>query len=323
MAATGTTHLVETMRDAATAFVAALEETQRVELGARLEDPAYRQWSYLPGPRDGLPLAVMSPHQRHLALALLDTGCSAGGAQTARAVIELDFIRRELGGGNPHPGDDRFWFRVFESPGDRAWAWRVNGHHLAVQVAVVGAEVAVTPSFFGTEPATVPSGPHEGLRVLTTEEDLARGLLTSLDDDQRRQAVTSGTAPSDILTRHDPVADPSVVASGIGHGDLDAAQQGLLQRLVRHYFGRVAEPAAEASWADAREAGLDEIRFAWAGGARPGEGHYYSLLGPTFLVEYDNTQDDANHIHSVWRDLRHDWGDDLLARHYAASPHRA
>jgi Protein of unknown function (DUF3500) len=322
MAATSTTHLVDSMRDAATTFVAALEESQRVELGARLDDPGYRQWSYLPGPRDGLPLAAMSPEQRHLALALLDTGCSAGGAQTARAVIELDFIRRELGGGSPQPGDDRFWFRVFGSPGEQAWAWRVNGHHLAVQVAVVGDELAVTPSFFGTEPATVPSGPHEGLRVLTTEEDLARELLTTLDEDQRRLAVTSVTAPADILTRHDPVADPSVVAGGIGHGDLDGAQQGLLQRLVRHYFGRVAEPAAEASWADAQEAGLDEIRFAWAGGARPGEGHYYSLLGPTFLVEYDNTQDGANHIHSVWRDLRHDWGDDLLAQHYAARRHR-
>ena len=322
MAATGTTQRVTTMRGAATAFVAALEESQRVELGARLEDPGYRRWSYLPGPRDGLPLAAMSPEQRHLALALLDAGCSAGGARTARAVIELDFIRRELGGGNPQPGDDRFWFRVFGSPGDHAWAWRVNGHHLAVQVAVVGAEVAVTPSFFGTEPATLLSGPHEGLRVLPVEEDLARELLAALDDGQRRLAVTSGTAPSDILTRHDPVADPSVVVGGIRHGDLDGGQQGLLQRLVRHYFGRVAEPAGRAAWADAREAGLDEIRFAWAGGARRREGHYYSVLGPTFLLEYDNTQDDANHIHSVWRDLRHDWGDDLLAQHYAASRHR-
>jgi hypothetical protein len=322
MAATSTTQLVDTMRTAATAFIAALEERQHVEMGAQLDDPAYQQWSYLPGPRDGLPLAVMSPDQRDLALALLDTGCSAGGARTARAVIELDFIRRELAGGNPQPGDDRFWFRVFGSPGDPAWAWRVNGHHLAVHVAVVGTEVAVTPSFFGTEPATVPSGPHQGLRVLTTEEDLARKLLTTLDDGQRRQAVTSGTAPSDIITRHDPVADPSVVASGIGHGDLDAGQQALLQRLVRHYLDRTAEPAARAAWADAQEAGLDEIRFAWAGGARPGEGHYYSVLGPTFLLEYDNTQDDANHIHSVWRDLRHDWGDDLLAQHYAAGQRR-
>jgi hypothetical protein len=263
----------------------------------------------------------MTPAQRDLALALLDTGCSAGGRRTARAVIELDMIRRELGGGTPEPGDDRFWFRVFGSPEDGAWAWRVNGHHLAVQVAVVGGDVAVTPSFFGSEPARVTSGPHAGLRVLTTEEDLARELLTGLDEDQRRAAVTSDTAPPDILTRHDPVADPAVIGRGIGHGDLGPDQQATLQRLVRHYFERTPQAPAQAAWADAVDAGLDEVRFAWAGGAHPGEGHYYSVLGPTFLLEYDNTQDDANHIHSVWRDLRNDWGDDLLARHYATSPH--
>ena len=321
MAATDTTRLVEGMRARAAALVAALAHEQRQELGADLEDPGYRHWSYLPGSRDGLALAAMDPAQRERAMALLDAGCGAAGARTARAVIELDLIRRQLGGEQPRPGDDRFWFRFFGSPADPAWAWRVNGHHLAVHVAIVGTEVAVTPSFFGSEPARVPSGPHEGLRVLTAEEDLARSLLSGLDDGQRRQAVTSATAPHDILTRHDPLADPSRLGQGIGHGELDDGQQALLHELVRHYFGRVAEPAAEAAWAEVVATGLDEVRFAWAGGAQPGEGHYYSVHGPTFLVEYDNTQDDANHIHSVWRDLRHDWGDDLLARHYAVGHH--
>jgi hypothetical protein len=321
MATTTTAQLLDTMRTAAAAFTAALDDAQRLELAASLDDPGYRHWSYLPGSRDGVPLAAMTTEQRDLALTLLDAGCGAAGARTARAVIALDLVRRRLGGGDPRPGDDRFWFRVFGSPADAAWAWRVNGHHLAVHVAVVGDEVAVTPSFFGSEPATVTSGPHRGLRVLTVEEDLARELLTSLDHDQRRTAVGSDTAPPDILTRHDPVADPALLGRGIAHGDLDDGQQARLQQLVRHYFGRVAQPAADAAWEEAVAAGLDEVRFAWAGGARPGEGHYYSVHGPTFLLEYDNTQDHANHIHSVWRDLRHDWGDDLLARHYAEGHH--
>jgi hypothetical protein len=319
--ATTTAQLVETMRGAAAAFTAALDDDQRAELAASLDEPGYRQWSYLPGSRDGVPLAAMSAEQREVAMALLDAGCGTAGARTARAVIELDLVRRQLGGGDPRPGDDRFWFRVFGSPADAAWAWRVNGHHLAVHVAVVGHEVAVTPSFFGSEPATVTSGPHRGLRVLTVEEDLARELLTSLDEEQRRKAVDSATAPPDILTRHDPVADPALLGRGIGHGELDGTQQARLGGLVRHYFGRAAEPAAAAAWDEVVAAGLDEVRFSWAGGARPGEGHYYSVLGPTFLLEYDNTQDQANHIHSVWRDLRHDWGDDLLARHYAEGHH--
>jgi len=320
MTATSTAQLVETMRAAAATFLDALGG-ERGRATAGLDDPGYRRWTYLPGPRDGLPLSAMSPVQREAALTLLDHGCGVGGARTARAVIELDMIRRELGGGSPEPGDDRYWFRVFGSPSDVAWAWRVNGHHLAVHVAVVGSQVAVTPSFFGSEPATVPTGAHSGLRVLTTEEDLARELLTSLGDDQREQAVFSPTAPRDILTRDDPVADPAVVARGIGHDDLDGTQQALLHRLVRHYFGRTPQGRAQAAWDEVLEAGLAQVRFAWAGGSRPGEGHYYSVLGPTFLLEYDNTQDDANHIHSVWRDLRHDWGEDLLARHYAARPH--
>ena len=306
------------MAEAASALVATLAPEQQQAVAADLQDPDVREWSYLPGPRAGLSLAEMTSGQRESALALLDTGCSATGAQTARAVIELDMVRRQLGGGAPEAGDDRFWFRVFGSPADEAWAWRVNGHHLAVQVTVVGTELTVTPSFFGSEPARVRSGPHAGLRVLTAEEDLARELVGSLDEGQRQRAITSPAAPHDILTRHDPVADPSRISAGIGHADLHPDQQQRLQRLVRHYFGRTPEVASAAAWEAADRAGLDHVRFAWAGGTNPGEGHYYSVLGPTFLVEYDNTQDDANHIHSVWRDLTDDWGGDLLARHYAA-----
>jgi hypothetical protein len=319
---TATARLVSRMAGAAEGFLATLGKPETDAVGDGLDGPGFREWSYLPGPRDGLSLAEMTPAQREAALSLLDTGCSTSGARTARAVIELDLIRRQLGGADPQPGDDRFWFRVFGTPAaDGAWAWRVNGHHLAVQVTVVGDALTVTPSFFGSEPGTVPSGPHEGLRVLTAEEDLARTLLESLDEDQRRSAITSEIAPPDILTRNDPVADLSRITGGIAHGDLTTGQQTGLQGLVRHYFGRTPEPASAAAWASACEAGLDEIRFAWAGGTRPGEGHYYSVLGPTFLLEYDNTQDDANHVHSVWRDLTNDWGGDLLARHYATGQH--
>jgi hypothetical protein len=319
---TATARLVSRMAGAAEGFLATLGPPESDAAAGELDGPEFREWSYLPGPRAGLPLSEMTPTQREAALTLLDTGCSATGAQTARAVIGLDIIRRQLGGGDPQPGDDRFWFRVFGSPtADGPWAWRVNGHHLAVHVTVAGGDLTVTPSFFGSEPGTVLTGPHEGLRVLTAEEDLARILLGDLDEDRRRAAITSEVAPHDILTRNDPVADLSRIAGGItggiAHGDLTLGQQDGLERLVRHYFDRTPEPAAVAAWAAAHEAGLDEIRFAWAGGTRPGEGHYYSVLGPTFLLEYDNTQDDANHIHSVWRDLTDDWGGDLLARHYA------
>jgi hypothetical protein len=312
------------MTVAAEAFLDGLDPDQRAAATARLDDAGFRRWTYLPGPRDGVALADLDEGQRQAALALLDTGCSVTGAQTARAVVELDMVRRLLAGATPDPHDHRFWFRVFGTPTrDGAWAWRVNGHHLAVHVSVAGEALAVTPSFFGAEPAHVPSGPRAGLRVLPTEEDAARALLHSLDDAQRAVAVTADEAPDDILTRFDPVADPSRIARGIAHADLRPDQQGELERLVRHYFGRATEPAAEQAWEAAVQAGLEEVHFGWAGGSEPGQGHYYSVLGPTFLIEYDNTQDGANHVHSVWRDLRGDWGTDLLARHYANEHHAA
>ena len=320
MATNGTDRVVGRMVHAAEAFLATLDDAQRAMVSATLGAPDFQEWSYLPGPRPGLPLAELDPRQHAAALELLDAGCSASGAATARGVIELDLIRRQLAGATPDPGDDRFWFRIFDSPSqDGAWAWRVNGHHLAVHLTVAAGSVTVTPSFFGAEPATVPRGPHQGLRVLRQEEDLARELVASLDGSRRQEAITSDTAPDDILTRHDPVADASRIDRGLAHAAMTGQQQALVERLVRLYFDRAPEPAAAAAWSCAEEAGLGQIRFGWAGGTHPGQGHYYSLLGPTFLIEYDNTRDGANHIHSVWRDLRDDWGEDLLARHYAAA----
>jgi Protein of unknown function (DUF3500) len=310
------------MIDAANAFVAALDPQQRAAATASFDVPDHRQWTYLPGPRPGLALADMSDEQQHLALDLLDTGCSATGARTARGIIQLDMIRRQLSarpGNDPRPVDHRYWVRVLGHPGtDEPWAWRVNGHHLAVHVTVAGTGIAVTPHFFGAEPAIVPHGPHEGLRILPDEEELARTLLAALDPDQRSVAITLPEAPPDILTRADPVADPGVLHGGLTYTQMSGDQRETLQRLVRLHFDRAPREVADASWQDAVDAGLEAVTFGWAGPQERGRGHYYAVSGPTFLLEYDNTQDDANHIHSVWRDLRNDWGEDLLSAHYAA-----
>jgi hypothetical protein len=307
------------MSTAATAFLSSLSAEQRAAATTSFHTPEHRVWMYLPGPRPGLALAGMTSDQQALALEMLDSGCSIDGARTARAVIELDRIRRELGGRSVEPGDHRYWVRILgEVSDDTPWAWRVNGHHLAVHVTVVGDRIAVTPNFLGAEPAVVPHGPHHGLRTLPDEEELARALLATLDPAQHAIAVVSGIAPHDILTRQDPVADPSVLPAGLPYAQMSGEQRELLQRLVRCYFDRAPLDHAAGCWQHAVDAGLDAIRFSWAGSDHRGRGHYYAVAGPTFLVEYDNTQDHANHIHSVWRDLRNDWGEDLLADHHAA-----
>ncbi len=251
--------------------------------------------------------------QHTLAVELLRSAHSPEGGDLAFGAVEVERVRRELATGSP-PAGDRYWLRVLGDPdGDQPWGWRINGHHLAVHVVVGPAGTTVTPHFIGSEPATVPSG----RRILGAEEDLARRLAAGFDPDQRVLGISSGLAPDDILTRADPVADPAVLPTGIGWGQLHPEQQDILGRLVRRYLGRAPAAYALACWRDAEAAGLERIRFAWAGPTTPGEGHYYCVRAPEFLIEYDNTQDGANHAHSVWRHLRDDWGGDLLHDHYA------
>ena len=311
------------MRKAAVAFLSALTEDQRARATAAFDTPDHREWTYLPGSRPGLSLREMDERQHRLATALLGTGLGEPGQATAGSIMALEAVLAALerSAGKPgwqrrHPG--HFWVRVLGTPERQTpWAWRVNGHHLAVHLTVVGDEVAGTPQFFGANPAVVPRGPEQGLRTLPLEEDLARDLLGLMDADQLAVAVTDPVAPQDIATRRDPVADPAVVPRGLAHGDMLPAQRRAFERLLRLYVDRLTPSLADAAWQAITGPHLPSTTFAWAGPLERGAGHYYAVRSPAFLLEYDNVQDDANHIHTVWRDLRRDWGADLLAAHHA------
>jgi hypothetical protein len=295
--------------DVARALLASLDAGQSRLVRGELTDPALRRWTYLPGDRPGLPMEDLTAAQHALAIELLQ---SCDGNDLAMGAVEVERVRRELAGGSP-PAGDRYWLRVLGDPdGDGPWGWRINGHHLALHVIVTAGGTTYTPHFIGSEPAVVPGGG----RILGLEEDLGRRLATGFDPDQRALGVSADVAPADILTRFDPVADPSVLPDGIGRDQLTPSQQEILDRLIQRYFHRAPTPYAQACWRDATAAGLEQIRFAWAGPTTAGEGHYYCVRAPEFLIEYDNTQDGANHAHSVWRHLRHDWGGDLLRAHY-------
>lgn len=313
------TTAAEDARRCAGALLASLDERQRGLVGGDLADPDLRQWTYLPGDRPGLSMELLTAAQHALAVELLESAHSPEGAALAIGTLEVERVRRELAAGAP-PKGDRYWLRVLGDPdGDGPWGWRINGHHLAVHVVVAPGRTTVTPHFVGSEPAVVPTGAHAGRRILGVEEDLARRLATGLDPDQRALGIVADVAPDDILTRYDPVADPALLPEGIGRDLLRPAQREVLDRLVRRYLGRAPAPYAEACWREAEAAGLDRIRFAWAGPTAPGGRHYYCVRAPEFLIEYDNTQDNGNHAHSVWRQLRDDWGGDLLRAHYTRS----
>ena len=311
--------------DAVRHWLGSLDPGQRSRAVFPFDSAERFVWDYVPGTRRGLPLAEMTATQREAALAMVDASLSGRGAGEVRAIIALEPVLGELertaGTPNmPRRDAELYWFAVFGEPGDHSpWSWRVGGHHLAVQSTVAdGTVIGSAPSFLGANPATVPGGPSAGTRAIDGEETLARTLLASLSPSQRRLAVVDPVAPPDILSGNGRRADLREVPSGIRFEQLETAQRDGLERLVRHYLDRSDADVAEAAWSRIRAAGLASLTFAWAGSDVPRRGHYYAIRGPSVLIEYDNTQNGANHIHAVWRDLANDWGEDLLAAHYRA-----
>jgi hypothetical protein len=299
------------MREHARALLDLVSGEQRRSLWHPWESADRRRWKYTPGPRPGLALAGMDTRQRDAATTLMRSALSEAGFATARAVIELESVLHDLEQQRGEPGYERrhpehYWFAVFGDPAEpAAWGWRVAGHHVCVHATVVGGSAVVLPLFLGANPALAP----DGRRALGAEEDLGRELVLSLSDAQRRDAVLSDDAPSDILTGNAVRAEIAAVPAGLRHADLTAPQQAVFERLLRLYLGRSDPPVAVP-------VPLGEATFAWLGSTAVGEGHYYAMRAGSLFVELDNTQDGANHVHTVVRDVERDWGEDLLASHY-------
>jgi hypothetical protein len=172
----------------------------------------------------------------------------------------------------------------------------------------------------GTNPAEVKTGPRKGLRVLADEEDLGRQFVKSLNEEQKKAAIFSETAPKEIITEAKKHVDP-LESSGVSGSKLSAKQKAALLKLIQNYVNRYRADVAADDLKKIQKAGIENVQFAWAGGLERGEGHYYRVQGPTFLLEYDNTQNNNNHIHAVWRDFKDDFGEDLLRQHYRDTPH--
>ncbi|KGN33177.1 hypothetical protein N802_14095 [Knoellia sinensis KCTC 19936] len=317
--AAATAATIQALSTAADALTAMLSPAQRDAAFAVLDDPTWTQWSYLPGDRPGLSLEAAPPDVLDAVKALVAASHSPHGARLVEGAIEVERERRRLVTGEK-PSGDRYWVRVYGTPGsDQPWGCRFNGHHVGVHVSVADGAVTVTPHFVGAEPARIPEGPLAGARLLGPEEDLARDLLAQMSPAQLSQAITSDMAPADILSGMDPVVDPSVLPQGVRRADLDAGARRAFDALVRRYLDRLPEAYAREWWEEAMDVAADDLAFAWAGGTRVAEGHYYCVTSPVLLIEYDNTQDDANHAHSVLRHLRDDFGGDVLRRHRRAA----
>lgn len=310
--------LAAAMRATVRGLVDQLDTDQRRRMIMPFDSDLHRSWTYFPGERPGIRLGDLDDAQLESALDLLQLIHSVRGWSDTQLLFSVEAVRQQL----VRRRDLPYWLVVLGDPaGSQPWAWRINGHHLLAQATVVGDQVSGLPHFFGAAPATVLSGPHTGLRALPREEDLARELMLALQDDQRGTALIAVEAPADIASRWDPVAVVPEQPRGISYARLDRFQRELFVALLRQYVDRATPAVANQAWADITDAGLDQVHFGWAGPVESGAGHYYALTGPSLLIEYDNTQDDTNHIHSVWRDLRRDFAGDLLAHHYAHAHH--
>jgi hypothetical protein len=327
------TRVAGQMADAAQGWLDLLDDEQRVvAAGARpsedASDDERRRWFYTPTDHGGLTFHQQRPGQQQAAMRLVASGLSPEGFVTVAAVIGLENVldrdegftttsdrartrRRDVG---------LYYLRVFGEPGgDRPWGWRFGGHHVSLNNLVVDGElVSTTPCFLGANPARSALLGGGINRPLGQVEDLARELVRSLPDELTAHAVLAGAPPPDIVTGNRGtvlVDDPALATpeGGVAGGDLDRTQREILRALLSTYFDRV--PSAVSPMSAYDDDALDAVRFAWVGSTEAGRPHYYRLLGPNLLAEWDNTQRDGNHAHSVWRDPSSDFGLDVLAAH--------
>jgi hypothetical protein len=313
---------------AANNFLRSLTEEQRQKATFSFSDEERFNWFYVPIERKGLRLKDMTTEQRKLATALLELPLSEQGVQKAKAIMEMEVILKALENlppENDRRDPDKYYFSVFGTPSTQdPWGWRIEGHHLSLNFSsVTGEVVAQTPAFMGSNPAIVPSGPQKGKQILKQEADLGFALLNSFSAEQLKKVMIAEVAPNEIVTsntRKAMLKNPE----GILYWEMAPAQQKLFDQLLQVYLNNYQKDLAQALRSKVNKAGMDKMYFAWAGSKEPaiGKAHYYRLHSPVILIEYDNSQNNANHVHTVIRDLTNDFGEDALNAHYQQHSHK-
>ncbi|MFK7846966.1 MAG: DUF3500 domain-containing protein [Rhodothermales bacterium] len=309
------------MIEAAQHFLSLTNAEEKQVLVYPFESEERTFWNFVPmtGERKGLVLRDMSTDQKMALHALLQSTLSTKGYLKTTGIQQLERILGVLEDRPVYRDPTSYYLTIFGTPAaDTAWGWRFEGHHLSLNFSSVNNELAIAPAFMGSNPSKVLEGTFAGLRVLSEEIDVARTLMASLSPEQQATAIISDTSPREIITGNERKA---VLESyeGLKYTDMKPHQQMLLKSLINVYAGNLRADVAQAELDRIEAAGYDKLYFAWAGSLIPDAGHYYRIHGTTLLIEYDNTQTEANHIHTVWRDLTNDFGRDLLHKHYEDS----
>jgi hypothetical protein len=317
---------VSQMADRADQFLMSLSDEERGRATFDFESDERVRFHFIPPEvfeRQGLTLKEMSSEQKDRAQALLRTGLSQSGYMTASEIIEVEGILQAMEGGGQFSRDPELYFvSVFGTPSsDGTWAWRFEGHHLSLHFTIIDGAITVsTPTFLAASPAEVMEGPRAGLRPLGSLEDAGRALLASLDPAQRDVAILEEVAPTNIVAGVALAPDP-LSPVGIVGSELTPVQRDLLMEVIEFYTSVMADDIAALRRAKIQDDGIENITFAWAGGTSYGDVSYFRVQGPSFLIEFDHTQNDPNHVHSGWRDFDGDFGRDMLREHLAQVVH--
>jgi len=315
-----TVDAAQRIADAANRFLISLDEGQRQKVMIAFDSANRLDWHYIPRSRPGLALGEMRQNQADAARALFASVLNQRGLELLDGVRLLEGVLREQQGSFRDPA--RYYVSVFGTPGRFPWGWRFEGHHLSLNVALPAAgHVSVTPFFTGAHPATVRDGPNRGFRLLGASEDIARQIMADLNEQQRQAATIANRSFGEIVAspqREQDLGSPK----GLLLGEMTGAQRTLVEALMDRFLGTLAADLLAQQKQRVMQQGLASFRFAWAGSLTPGEAHYFRVHGPVTLIEHDNTQNGANHVHAVWRDLAADFGRDALADHYRQQKHR-
>lgn len=304
----------------ANVFLSLLDKNLSGKVQFDFNDNERFNWHFVPRDRQGVSIHDLGAEQRKAAFLLLQSSLSQQGYLKATGIVELESILREIEGrseSDRYRDPKKYYFTFFGKPSStESWGWRIEGHHLSINFAFdKGMIVSATPTFWGSNPAVVNSGNKKGTRVLKQEMDLGFELLNSLSPDQLKVARFSEDALPEIVSSNNRKATP-LQPQGISFTSLNKDQQETLLQLLKVYVENYQLGFSKTLMEKIRKAGIEKLTFAWAGSTKPGAGHYYRIQGPMLLIEYDNTQNNGNHIHTTVRDLTNDFAEDILREHY-------
>jgi Protein of unknown function (DUF3500) len=308
------------LTSSANTFLNSLTADQKAKAQYVLDDKERFNWNFVPIQRKGVCFRTFTPTQRTAALALLKISLSEQGLKKANAIMELENVLRVVEGrdaNDTHRDPLNYYITIFGTPSkDKSWGWRMEGHHVSINFASLNNElVSSTPSFFGSNPAIVQKGEAKGREVLKLETELGFELCNSFSAEQKNKAIFSETALPEIVMTNKRKAQ-LIEPSGLTYREMNSAQQKIFLRLLDVYVKNYQFDFSNRLMEKIKKAGIENLSFAWAGGFTAGIGNYYRIQGSMLLIEYDNTQNNANHVHTAVRDLTNDFAEDILREHY-------